>query len=75
MAVLPGMAGQGCHAPQPCGTGRRRLRQSALVSVQGSRLLAAAWLWAQPLHQPEQQQRLASYGEGAVYMARTLQAI
>ena len=30
---------------------------------------------AQPLHQPEQQQRLASYGEGAVYMARTLQAM
>ena len=51
------------------------LRQSALVSVQGSE---GYWqrhgYVAQPLHQPEQQQRLASYGEGAVYMARTLQA-
>ena len=61
MAVLPHLAGQG-------------LRQSALVSVQGSE---GYWqrhgYVAQPLHQPEQQQRLASYGEGAVYMARALQ--
>lgn len=41
------------------------------------RLLQPLWeqAAAQGLHQPEQQQRLASYGEGAVYMARTLQAI
>ena len=49
---------------------------AAYQSVQGSE---GYWqrhgYVAQPLHQPEQQQRLASYGEGAVYMARTLQAI
>ena len=50
------------------------LAASALVSVQGSE---GYWqrhgYVAQPLYQPEQQQRLASYGEGAVYMARELQ--
>ena len=80
MAVLPGMAGQGLpqRLLQPLWeqAAARGLRQSALVSVQGSE---GYWqrhgYVAQPLHQPEQQQRLASYGEGAVYMARTLQAI
>ena len=80
MAVLPGMAGQGLARwlLQPLWeqAAAQGLQQSALVSVQGSE---GYWqrhgYVAQPLHQPEQQQRLASYGEGAVYMARTLQAI
>ena len=80
MAVLPHLAGQGLpqRLLQPLWEQAmaQGLRQSALVSVQGSE---GYWqrhgYVAQPLHQPEQQQRLASYGEGAVYMARTLQAI
>ena len=77
MAVLPHLAGQGLpqRLLQPLWeqAAARGLRQSALVSVQGSE---GYWqrhgYVAQPLHQPEQQQRLASYGEGAVYMARAL---
>lgn len=80
MAVLPHLAGQGLarRLLQPLWeqAAAQGLRQSALVSVQGSE---GYWqrhgYVAQPLHQPEQQQRLASYGEGAVYMARTLQTI
>ena len=80
MAVLPHLAGQGLpqRLLQPLWEQAmaQGLRQSALVSVQGSE---GYWqrhgYVAQPLHQPEQQQRLASYGEGAVYMARTLQTI
>ena len=80
MAVLPHLAGQGLpqRLLQPLWeqATARGLRQSALVSVQGSE---GYWqrqgYVAQPLHQPEQQQRLASYGEGAVYMARALQAM
>ena len=80
MAVLPHLAGQGLpqRLLQPLWeqATAHGLRQSALVSVQGSE---GYWqrhgYVAQPLHQPEQQQRLASYGEGAVYMARTLQAM
>ena len=78
MAVLPHLAGQGLPQrllqPLWAQATAHGLRQSALVSVQGSE---GYWqrhgYVAQPLHQPEQQQRLASYGEGAVYMARTLQ--
>ena len=78
MAVLPGMAGKGLarRLLQPLWeqAAAQGLRQSALVSVQGSE---GYWqrhgYVAQPLHQPEQRQRLASYGEGAVYMARALQ--
>ena len=77
MAVLPHLAGQGLpqRLLQPLWeqAAAQGLRQSALVSVQGSE---GYWqrhgYVAQPLHQPEQQQRLASYGEGAVYMARAL---
>ena len=49
------------------------LRQSALVSVQGSQ-----GFWerhgyaAQPLHDAVQRKRLAAYGAGAVYMVRGL---
>jgi ribosomal protein S18 acetylase RimI-like enzyme len=77
MAVLPQLAGRGlaralleplCHQASA-----RGLRQSALVSVQGSQ---AFWerhgYAAQPLHDAAQRQRLVAYGAGAVYMVRGL---
>ena len=80
MAVLPHLAGQGLarRLLQPLWeqATAHGLRQSALVSVQGSEGYWQRYGYVvQPLHQPEQQQRLASYGEGAVYMARALQAM
>ena len=49
------------------------LRHSALVSVQGSQPYWQRQGYAlHPLPDAAQQARLASYGEGAVYMARTL---
>ena len=77
MAVLPGMAGQGLaqRLLQPLWeqATAQDLRHSALVSVQGSQRYWERHGYAvQPLAQPLQQQRLASYGDGAVYMTRSL---
>ena len=77
MAVLPAHAGQGlAHALlQPLWAQARAegLRHSALVSVQGSQAYWERQGYAlHPLPDAAQQARLASYGEGAVYMARTL---
>jgi ribosomal protein S18 acetylase RimI-like enzyme len=77
MAVLPTCAGQGLARAllQPMWDAARAqgLRHTALVSVQGS---GAYWARhgyaAQPLPDAVQRERLASYGQGAVYMARTL---
>ncbi len=77
MAVLPQCAGQGMAQAllqqlraQAAAQG---LQHSALVSVQGSQ---AYWerqgYVPQPLKDAVQRERLASYGEGAVYMARRL---
>ena len=77
MAVLPAHAGQGL-APallQPLWAQARAegLRHSALVSVQGSQAYWQRQGYAlHPLQDAAQQARLASYGEGAVYMARAL---
>ncbi|WP_342721070.1 GNAT family N-acetyltransferase [Acidovorax sp. FHTAMBA] len=77
MAVLPRLAGRGLARalldPLWQQATARGLRQSALVSVQGSQ-----GFWerhgyaAQPLHDAAQSQRLAAYGAGAVYMVRGL---
>ncbi|KAA9180035.1 GNAT family N-acetyltransferase, partial [Delftia sp. BR1] len=49
------------------------LRHTALVSVQGSRGYWERHGYAvQALTDPLQQQRLMSYGDGALYMARPL---
>ena len=77
MAVLPALAGQGLARAllQPLWTQARAegLPHSALVSVQGSQGYWQRQGYAlHPLQDPAQQARLASYGEGAVYMARTL---
>ena len=77
MAVLPAHAGQGlAHALlQPLWAQARAegLRHSALVSVQGSQAYWQRQGYAlHPLQDAAQQARLASYGEGAVYMARAL---
>ncbi len=77
MAVLPAHAGQGlAHAlllPLWAQARSAGLPHSALVSVQGSQ---AYWerqgYVLSPLQDATQQARLASYGEGAVYMARDL---
>ena len=77
MAVLPDCAGQGMAQAllQPIWAQARAqgLPHSALVSVQGSQ---AYWhrhgYVLQTLHDATQQAYLASYGEGAVYMARCL---
>ncbi len=77
MAVLPAHAGKGLARAllQPLqAQGRAHgLRHSALVSVQGSQ---AYWerhgYVLQPLADMVQQVRLASYGDGAVYMAQSL---
>ena len=77
MAVLPALAGRGLARallePLWRQAQARGLRQSALVSVQGSQ-----GFWerhgyaAQPLHDAVQRKRLAAYGAGAVYMVRGL---
>ena len=77
MAVLPLLAGRGLARAllQPLWrqAQTRGLRQSALVSVQGSQ-----GFWerhgyaAQPLHDAAQRQRLAGYGADALYMVRRL---
>ena len=75
MAVLPdcagrGLAGQLLAALHAQSTG---LRHSALVSVQGSQAYWRRQGYAlHPLQDAAQQARLASYGDGAVYMARAL---
>ncbi len=77
MAVLPGMAGRGLAQqllqPLWAQASARGLRHSTLVSVQGSQGYWQRQGYAvQALAHPLQQQRLASYGDGAVYMARAL---
>ena len=77
MAVLPTCAGQGLaqallksvwdHAAA------QGLRHTALVSVQDSQTYWERHGYAQqPLGDAAQRERLASYGEGAVYMARAM---
>ncbi|SFE06932.1 GNAT family N-acetyltransferase [Paracidovorax konjaci] len=77
MAVLPALAGQGLARAllEPLWrTGREAgLRHTALVSVQGSQGYWERHGYAvRALASPAQQQRLAGYGPGAVYMARRL---
>ena len=77
MAVLPAHAGQGLARAllQPLWAQARSsgLQHTALVSVQGSQAYWERQGYAvQHLHDATQQARLASYGEGAVYMARAL---
>jgi ribosomal protein S18 acetylase RimI-like enzyme len=77
MAVLPGCAGQGLARAllQPMWEGARAqgLRHTALVSVQGSQAYWERQGYAvQPLADAAQRERLASYGDGAVYMVRAL---
>jgi ribosomal protein S18 acetylase RimI-like enzyme len=75
MAVLPQLAGRGLArallVPLWQRALARGLRQSALVSVQGSR---GYWerqgYAAQPLQDAAQRQRLAGYGTDALYMVR-----
>lgn len=77
MAVLPQLAGRGLARalldPLWHQATARGLRQSALVSVQGSR---GYWerqgYVAQPLQDAAQRQRLAGYGADALYMVRRL---
>ena len=77
MAVLPECAGQGLARAllQPLwqAAGAGGLRHTALVSVQGSQ---GYWerhgYTVQPLADAAQRERLASYGDGAVYMVRAL---
>ena len=78
MAVLPALAGQGLARAllQPLWTQARAegLPHRALVSVQGSQGYWQRQGYAlHPLQDPALQARLASYGEGAVYMACSLQ--
>lgn len=77
MAVLPACAGQGLAqallAPLWAQGAAWGLRHTALVSVQGSQGYWERHGYAvQPLADALQRERLASYGEGAVYMVRTL---
>ena len=77
MAVLPAHAGRGlAHALlQPLWAQARAegLRHSTLVSVQSSQTYWERQGYGlHPLQDAAQQARLASYGEGAVYMARRL---
>lgn len=77
MAVLPAHAGQGLAGellqPLWAQAASQGMRHSALVSVQGSQ---AYWerhgYVLQPLVDVAQIARLASYGEDAVYMVRSL---
>ena len=77
MAVLPALAGQGLArpllAPLWRGAVPRGLTRSALVAVQGSRGYWERHGYAvHALRDAVQRQHLAAYGEGAVYMLRTL---
>ena len=77
MAVLPALAGQGLArallAPLWRGAVTRGLTRSALVAVQGSRGYWERHGYAvHALRNALQRQHLAAYGEGAVYMLRTL---
>ena len=77
MAVLPQLAGRGLArallAPLLAQAGRHGLRHTALVSVQGSQVYWERQGYAvHALDQTTQRARLASYGTGAVYMARCL---
>ena len=79
LAVLPQLAGRGLAqallAPLQARALARGLRRAALVSVQGSQPFWARQGYAvQALGQATQRTRLASYGVGAVYMARRLGA-
>lgn len=77
MAVLPAFAGQGLALMllqslwgQAAAQG---LQHTALVSVQGSQAYWERHGYApRPLDDAAQRDRLASYGAGAVYMARTM---
>lgn len=77
MAVRPDLAGRGLARallePLWQRAAARGLRQSALVSVQGSQGFWERHGYAvHALHDAAQRQRLAAYGEGAAYMVRTL---
>ena len=77
MAVLPACAGQGLAqallAPLWAQGAAWGLRHTALVSVQGSQGYWERHGYAvQPLADALQRARLASYGEGAVYMVKSL---
>ena len=77
MAVLPQLVGRGLArallGPLWQHATARGLRQSALVSVQGSQTYWERHGYAQqPLGDAAQRERLASYGAGAVYMARAM---
>ena len=77
MAVLPALAGQGLArallAPMWERARQEGLRHSALVSVQGSQGYWERHGYAvQPLADAVQRERLATYGEGAVYMVRAI---
>ncbi len=77
MAVSPACAGQGLARTllQPLWTqaAAEGLRHTALVSVQGTQPYWQRHGYAlQVLHDAEQRARVASYGDGAVYMARAL---
>lgn len=77
MAVLPDLAGRGLARallePLWRQAGARGLRRSALVSVQGSQGFWERQGYAvHTLADTLQRQRLAAYGEGAVYMVRAL---
>ena len=79
LAVLPALAGQGIARallePLWAQAAAAGLAYTALVSVQGSQAYWAHHGYAvQPLADAAQQARLASYGEGAVYMLRALGA-
>ena len=77
LAVLPALAGLGVARallePLWAQALAQGLRRSALVSVQGSQPYWERQGYAvYPLSDAAQQARLASYGAGAVYMARSL---
>jgi len=77
MAVLPALAGQGLApallAPLWERARQEGLRYTALVSVQGSQGYWARHGYAeQALADGVQRQHLASYGDGATYMVRSL---
>ncbi|WP_429951562.1 GNAT family N-acetyltransferase [Comamonas sediminis] len=78
MAVLPALAGQGLAQALLLPMWERAqadgLRHTALVSVQGSQRYWERQGYAvQPLHDAQQRQRLATYGDSAVYMAKAIQ--
>lgn len=77
MAVLPACVGQGLARallqPLWAQAAEQGMRYTALVSVQGSQPYWERQGYAlQPLEEAAQRARLTSYGEGAVYMARSL---